>query len=305
MKPVAIAVGMLVAAIFLAGCSFWEDLPAEEEQETDTTVTLEHSGGMVLVKAKDSSFEMGSISNQPSDLSTNPIHTVKFTYDFWMDTTEVTHGKFDSVMKIAYPDYITGSWNMQYGKGDHYPVHGRNWYDAVLYCNGLSTIERLDTIYKYSSIADTLGNGCELAINAIAMQANGYRLPTEAEWEYACRAGTKDEFYWGNSTPGDYAWYITNTAETGTAQSVAQKNPNAFGIYDMSGNALEWCNDWNTLYSDSLAIDPIGGSYGTKRILRGGSWENDANSISSSSRYVLYPFTRAASTGFRVVKRKF
>jgi sulfatase modifying factor 1 len=301
MKPVAIAVGMLVAAIFLAGCSFWEDLPAEEEQETDTTVTLEHSGGMVLVKAKDSSFEMGSNENDQGSV-TQPVHKVSFTYDFWMDTTEVTQGNYDSIMTAFCPGYLDSVWDVVAGAGSTYPAFNRNWYDAALYCNARSKRETLDTVYYFDSIAGTPGSGCSLKISAINMSRSGYRLPTEAEWEYACRAGTSDEFYWGQADSREYAWYTMNSSSR--TNPVAKRKPNRYGLYDMSGNVAEWCNDWYAAYDDQDAVDPTGPSSGNYRIQRGGCWANEVELISSSTRVIGQSIERNSGVGFRVVKIK-
>jgi formylglycine-generating enzyme required for sulfatase activity len=299
MKPVAIVVSMLIAAILMAGCSFWEDLPVEKEQETDTTVSLIHLGGMVLVKAKDSSFRMGSTQGSGSQ----PVQ-VSFTYDFWVDTTEVTQEKFDSVMKAAYTNYDTGSWEHSFGAGVRYPALGRNWYDAVLYCNALSKKERFDTVYLFDSLFGTIGNGCGLNITGIDILKTGYRLPTEAEWEYACRAGATGEFYWGSETAQNYAWYSVNAGDK--SHPVAQKKPNDFGLYDMSGNLWEWCCDWYAeKYPDSAKINPVvlTGVFSV-RVIRGGCWTSESNGISSSTRFYQSPSYRQEHTGFRTVRKK-
>ncbi|MBN1127919.1 MAG: SUMF1/EgtB/PvdO family nonheme iron enzyme [Chitinispirillaceae bacterium] len=288
----------LVLALCFTGCSFWEDLPVEEEKPP-VVVPVVRSGGMVLVKAKDSSFEMGSNENQSG--FTQPVHRVTFTHDFWMDTTEVTQGKFDQVMKTAYSGYAVDSWDGQYGKGVLYPVYGRNWYDAALFCNALSRQAGLDTVYRFDSITGPPGNGCRLAIKVIDT-APGYRLPTEAEWEYACRAGTKGEFYWGSGDNREYAWYAENSSAS--ARPVANKKPNRFALHDMSGNVAEWCNDWYAVYGAGSAVNPTGPSAGNYRILRGGDWEKEAYAVSSSMRAALAPFERNSTTGFRTVRRK-
>ncbi|MBN2035411.1 MAG: SUMF1/EgtB/PvdO family nonheme iron enzyme [Chitinispirillaceae bacterium] len=288
------------ASLAFLYCGWWEDMPVEEEGDV---VPRQYSGGMVLVRARDSTFQMGS-ENNPQGAITQPVHAVRFTYDFWMDTTEVTQATFDLVIKAVYADCDTGMWDERYGKGERHPVHERNWFDAVLYCNAQSKRESFDTVYRYDSIVGTVGNGCGLAGMSIDTQVIGYRLPTEAEWEYACRAGSTGEFYWGNDAPETYAWCAGNAA--GTSRSVAQKKPNDFGLYDMSGNIREWCNDWYVpAYPDSAVINPvaIAGLY-NRRVKRGGSWLETTEGISSSTRFYEYPSVKDRYTGFRTVLRK-
>jgi formylglycine-generating enzyme required for sulfatase activity len=133
---------------------------------------------------------------------------------------------------------------------------------------------------------------------------NGYRLPTEAEWEYACRAGNVADYYWGNDTSkaGNYAWYYGNSNQT--THPVAAKLPNAFGLYDMSGNVWEWCNDWwDSTYSSSSQINnPTGPTNGTYRIRRGGSWPCVARLLRLAYRYGKIPLNYDLDVGFRCVR---
>jgi formylglycine-generating enzyme required for sulfatase activity len=299
MKPLVSAATALAMAACFAGCSFWEDLPVEDE-EPEVAIPVVRSGGMVLVRAKDSAFSMGSIENKSGSI-TQPVHQVTFSHDFYMDTAEVTQGAFDRVMAGAYSGYVTDAWDQQYGKGERYPAFGRNWYDAVLFCNALSRQAGLDTVYRFDSIVGSPGNGSWFLLTAID-SGPGYRLPTEAEWEYACRAGTTGEFSWGSGDGREYAWYSVNSE--GGIHQVAEKKPNGYALYDMSGNVAEWCNDWYATYSAGKATDPTGPSIENYRTLRGGYWISEEYEVSSSARAALAPLDRNNGTGFRTVRRK-
>jgi len=140
------------------------------------------------------------------------------------------------------------------------------------------------------------------------MSANGYRLPTEAEWEYAARGGQEnlvDYLYSGSDNIGDVAWYSGNNGSSGTptygTKLVKQKLPNALGLYDMSGNVYEWCWDWFGSYTATPKIDPTGATSGSTRVRRGGSWINYASNARVSYRnYYYYPSDRDSNLGFRL-----
>ncbi|MEQ8191140.1 MAG: SUMF1/EgtB/PvdO family nonheme iron enzyme [Candidatus Eremiobacterota bacterium] len=155
--------------------------------------------------------------------------------------------------------------------GDNLPAVNVSWYDAIGYCKWLS-----------------------------GKTGKDYHLPTEAEWEYACRAETTTEYYWGNSINSSYCWYYDNTGLT--VSPVGKKNPNKWGLYDMSGNVFEWCNDWYGNYPSSSVSNPTGPSLGSLRVFRGGSMDNDANFCRSAFRYGFSPTFCSGILGFRLTR---
>lgn len=274
--------------------------------------------GMVLIDASGHSFQMGSDSGYPDE---QPVHTVNFTYDYWMSITEVTQGDFDSVMNAAFADsgYETPVWSSQRGLGARYPAYYVFWGDAALYCNAKSRRDGLDTVYSYTSIVGIPGNLCELENVTADFSKRGYRLPTEAEWEYACRAGSTTDFFWGKNfdpypeTAADsaqidsYAVWYGNSYQYGSEDSrygthqVATTKPNAFGLYDMAGNVAEWINDWYDEYSGSAATDPTGPTSGDWHFQRGGNWGNQPYWLRSANRTFMAPDYQYYFIGFRVV----
>ena len=248
-----------------------------------------------------------------------PEHFVTLN-DFRIDKTEVTQGDYSSLMRVTYSAYSDPNWNeASGGAGSNYPAYKVNWYDAVLYCNARSKRDGLDTVYSYTSITGISGNDCVLNGLGIDLAKNGYRLPTEAEWEYACRAGTTTDFYWGkNYNPNPSS--ITDSSEI-DRNAVWWRNswrkgsgnfgfgvheagsllPNGFGLYDMIGNVWEWCNDWYGSYGSASVSNPTGPDRGSLRVLRGGDWRiSHILYLSSAVRSLSYPENEFYYFGFRV-----
>jgi formylglycine-generating enzyme required for sulfatase activity len=243
---------------------------------TDYTTTY----GSTMVAITAGSFSMGSTTG---DADEAPVHTVTLTHDFWIGQTEVTQAEYRAGMGTS-PSYFSSC-------GTTCPVEQVSWTMAAVYANALSTAEGLSLCYTAT------GSGLATALGGDPYACEGYRLPTEAEWEYAAKAGGSYT-YSGSNTVGDVAWYSTNSSSK--THAVAGKSANTFGLYDMSGNVWEWTNDWYGAYSSGSAIDPVGASSGSIRVLRGGSWYVVASAVGvaerSGSTSAVYDF------GFRLVR---
>ncbi len=277
------------------------------------------NSGMTLIQAMGNSFIMGSENGESNE---QPAHTVSFTYNFWMDTTEVTQGDYETLMGNTYPGFNSPDWHNPFGVGENYPAYAVTWSDAVLYCNARSKRDGLDTLYTYTGISGTWGNGCELSDVDTDYNKDGYRLPTEAEWEFACRAGSTTDYYWGKNYT-DYPETSIDTVEINSyavwsgiswdlssddpgfgTHPVASKLPNSYGLYDMVGNSYEWCNDWYVNYSNTDQVDPTGPDSGDYHSTRGGSWGNHASYLRSSSRTFTTPDYFFNFLGFRVMHKE-
>jgi formylglycine-generating enzyme required for sulfatase activity len=262
--------------------------------------------GMVQIPA--GTFTMGSPVGEPNRSSDEIQHSVTLTKGFYMGKYQVTQKQYQEVMG-ALPTSLSGS---SYGVGENYPVYYVSWYDAIVFCNKLSMMEGLKPVYSISNSTDTstwgpVPTSSNTTWNAVKMVsgANGYRLPTEAEWEYACRAGTTTAWYTADTVDGPphlntAAWY-TNNAGFKT-QQVGLKTANEWGLYDMHGNVWEWCWDWNGPPVSAAQTDPIGFSIGTFRVFRGGSWTGGAEHLRSAFGSEDLPSTRRNDVGFRLVR---
>jgi formylglycine-generating enzyme required for sulfatase activity len=236
---------------------------------------------MILVPA--GTFSMGNRRGKDDE---SIVHQVMLAA-FWIDRHEVTQAEY---RRLGLPD-------PSHFKGEAHPVEQIRWDQAAFYCNARSREEGLKPCYNESDSACDYG-------------ADGYRLPTEAEWEYACRAGSDADYYYG-ADPGklsEYAWYAANSDKK--THQVGQKRPNAWGLYDMLGNVGEWCNDIyaKDYYEHSPAQNPHGPTDGSLYVLRGGSWNSGADALRSSHRLGENPgFSDAClardAIGFRCVKR--
>jgi len=205
---------------------------------------------------------------------------VRLTHGFSMGVHAVTQDLYEAVMGT----------NPSAFKGGLRPVEQASWYDAVRFCNALSAACGLQAAY-------TIGSGGEPSVSC-DFRAHGFRLPTEAEWEYAARAG-QDFEYAGSNELDKVGWYINNSS--GHTHPVGQKKPNAWGLYDMSGNVWEWCWDRYGDYPNKSQNDPYGPDFGDYRVRRGGSWSSYARLCRAAYRSWFVPGDRSVYLGFRLV----
>ena len=228
--------------------------------------------------------EMGSINVYYTD--EQPVHTVHLSA-FQMSSTEITQEQFAQILD-RNPSTFTGDENL--------PVTNVGATEALLFCNKLSEAAGFDPCYDE-------GTGkCNFS-------ENGFRLPTEAEWEYACRAGTKTHFYTGSTEQSldSAGWYIGNS--NGTTHPVAQKQPNAWGLYDMHGNVFEFCYDGyeeaqnHSTYPSGEVTDPVNSENFNYRMMRGGGWFSEPSACRSFTRSKFWTGGGNYYIGFRVVRR--
>jgi len=241
--------------------------------------------GMVFVAG--GTFLMGDHFNEGYEWEL-PTHNVTVS-SFYISRHEVTQGEYQAI--------IGNNPAHDYGVGSNYPVYFVTWYDAVEYCNARSTAEGLTPCYS--------GTGGNITCD---WNSDGYRLPTEAEWEYAARGGTAsdnaDYHYSGSDDIGTVAWYTSNSG--GATHPVGTKAHNDLDIYDMSGNVWEWCWDWYDDYSSTAQTNPHGAISGSARILRGGNWFENAFCCRVAIRNSHDPGDAGYgnySIGFRIVRK--
>ena len=245
-RPAAV-LGMLA----IVGCG-----PQSANHSAPRNNLTETACGMSMVTIPGGEFMMGS---NDGGIDTKPAHQVKVD-GFLMDQSEVTQEIYEK---------ITGT-NPSRRKYPKNPVEQVTWTAAVKFCNARSSKEGLKPCY------DTNTWTCDFF-------ANGYRLPTEAEWEYACRSGSTSQFYYGENPDElrSFAWFEGNSDSK--PHPAGQRKPNPWGLYDMAGNVWEWCNDFygTKYYRESPASNPRGPNRGEKRVLRGGAWSSSAANCTS------------------------
>jgi formylglycine-generating enzyme required for sulfatase activity len=252
---------------------------------------------VVLISAGE--FTMGSSDSNDSvsNTSASPPHQVTLTKGFYMGKYEVTQAQYLTVMG-SLPNSLTTGPN--YGRGNNYPVYYVTWYDAVEFCNKLSEKEGLQLVYTISGRTPATGYPITFATVTVNWSNNGYRLPTEAEWEYACRAGTTSAYNTGDTISDDTGWYNNNS--NSMTHEVGLKPHNAWGLYDMHGNVWEWCWDWYGNYPSNPQTDPVGPTSGTYREGRGGAWNHGQQILRSAYRTYTQPNIADNNLGFRLVR---
>ena len=295
------------------------------EQRMATDGMAPTTDGMVLIPA--GAFQMGDTFADKGITSEMPVHAVTVSA-FYMDQYEVTKAKWDEVYAWA----ITNGYsfdNTGAGKQNSHPVHTVNWYDCVKWANARSQMEGRAPCYYVGAGSTTVykSGDLDIANDWVQWDADGYRLPTEAEWEKAARGGVAGHrFPWADVNlidhyranylgyPSNYSYDTSLVADYHPAfndgtipytSPVGSFAPNGYGLYDMAGNGKEWCWDWhsNTYYGSSPGTDPRGPTSGLGgRVVRGGGWSNPAVACRAADRSDLTPGSEGSFLGLRLVR---
>ena len=243
-------------------------------------ISITNITGMKLILIPQGTFKMGSPECEEMRDDNETQHQVTISNDYYLGVTVVTQGQYEKVMGTTRPSFFH---EPESRKSDisMYPVENVPWEYAFEFCKKLSDLPEEKKAGRV------------------------YRLPTEAEWEYACRAGSKNAYSFEATAEslGDYAWYGMNSEST--IHPVGTKKPNPWGLYDMHGNVWEWCSDWYDDYPEGAAIDPTGPIEGSYRVFRGGSYSFGGAYCRSAFRYRNFLSRRYTCVGFRVALSSF
>jgi formylglycine-generating enzyme required for sulfatase activity len=265
----------MLVALLLIGCGEEVQSPSTDSKESEKPFVTQGEPFTVpdlnleMLWVKPGTFEMGSPLGEAKRRYSETPHTVTLSRGFYLGKHEVTQSQWEKVM---------GSNPSRY-KGGNRPVESVSWTEVTAFCDKLTELERK---------AGRLPAGMS------------YQLPTEAQWEYACRADTKTAFSFGDSLTSEQANISGGPGET---VDVGKYPGNFWGFHDMHGNVWEWCADWYGAYPTGAVSDPVGPADGSYRVERGGSWFNTANRARSANRYRNLPATSNYSLGFRLSLR--
>lgn len=239
-----------------------------------------------MIPVEGGTFRMGNDYSSSSD--ERPEHKVTLA-SFYISKYEVTNAQYKRFCRVTGKKEPKGE--------NEQAVVNVNWYDAAMYCNWLSSTQNFDKAY------DIARDSTRYTVDIID-GADGFRLPTEAEWEYAAKGGNKSKFYAysGSNIPDDVAWFITNSSNK--QRPVGLKKANELGIFDMTGNVMEWCFDWydENYYKESAEDNPIGPDSGIDKVCRGGNYMCRPDVLRNTKRFYLDPTSEDGLAGIRLVR---
>ena len=294
-------------SLALAGCGWSPDNPFDDGSCDEPCAAGAHcfEGHCITgISIKAGSFTMGSAAEEPCRKTDEVVHLVSLSQPLEMGQSEVTQQQFLDAQGYN-PSIFAAARSVDCKTC---PVEGVTWHEAASYCNARSTAAGLGQCY--------LCNGGGKSVTCVPAKTyagskiytcDGYRLPTEAEWEYAYRAGTSGALYTGEISgcdsddgAGGLGWYAANAGNR--TRPVTGKTPNALGLYDMAGNVWEWVHDWYSDASSADATNPAGPAGGTYRVIRGGAWSSPSSGLRAAARGKSLPGIRSHALGFRCVR---